>query len=129
MNEAFKVEHVLSVGKLLIEIIAALIIVSGVIHAFVYTIRVLWKKEGFDFTFIRVEFSKFLILALEFQLAADILGTSVAPSWDQLGKLGAIAVIRTFLNYFLNMEIQEIGGEGVKNGRGSDEKQEAQIIQ
>ena len=80
MNEAFKVEHVLSVGKLLIEIIAALIIVSGVIHAFVYTIRVLFKKEGFDFTFLRVRFSKYLILALEFQLAADILGTSVAPS-------------------------------------------------
>jgi uncharacterized membrane protein len=44
-------------------------------------------------------------MALEFQLAADLLGTTVAPSWDQLGRLGAIAVIRTFLNYFLAREI------------------------
>jgi len=46
-------------------------------------------------------------LALEFQLAADILATTVAPSWAQIGKLGAIAVIRTGLNYFLAREIKE----------------------
>ena len=46
-------------------------------------------------------------MALEFQLAADILRTSVAPSWPQIGKLGAVAVIRTGLNYFLGCEIRE----------------------
>jgi uncharacterized membrane protein len=46
-------------------------------------------------------------MALEFQLAADLLGTTVAPSWDQLGRLGAIALIRTFLNIFLAREIDE----------------------
>ena len=51
--------------------------------------------------------SRFLAMALEFQLAADVLGTTVAPSWDQLGRLGAIAVIRTFLNYFLAREIDD----------------------
>jgi uncharacterized membrane protein len=55
----------------------------------------------------RLILSRFLALALEFQLAADLLGTTVAPSWDQLGRLGAIAVIRTFLNYFLAREIDE----------------------
>jgi uncharacterized membrane protein len=53
----------------------------------------------------RLILSRFLAMALEFQLAADLLGTTVAPSWDQLGRLGAIAVIRTFLNYFLAREI------------------------
>ena len=43
---------------------------------------------------------------LEFQLGADILSTAVAPSWEQIGKLGAIAVIRTGLNFFLSMEMQ-----------------------
>jgi uncharacterized membrane protein len=33
----------------------------------------------------------------------------VAPSWDQIGKLGAIAVIRTTLNYFLLRELRETG--------------------
>lgn len=46
-------------------------------------------------------------LALEFQLGSDILSTAVAPSWDQIGKLAAIAVIRTVLNYFLTKEMGE----------------------
>jgi hypothetical protein len=48
-----------------------------------------------------------MALALEFQLGADILATSVAPSWDMLGKLGAIAVLRTALNYFLTREMEQ----------------------
>jgi uncharacterized membrane protein len=55
----------------------------------------------------RLILSRFLAMALEFQLAADLLSTTVAPSWDQLGRLGAIAVIRTFLNFFLAREIDE----------------------
>jgi uncharacterized membrane protein len=55
----------------------------------------------------RLILSRFLAMALEFQLAADLLGTTVAPSWDQLGRLGAIAVIRTFLNFFLAREITD----------------------
>ncbi|RZK11946.1 MAG: DUF1622 domain-containing protein, partial [Hymenobacter sp.] len=49
----------------------------------------------------------YLALALEFQLGADILSTAIAPSWEQIGKLGAIAVIRTALNFFLSKEMQE----------------------
>ena len=44
---------------------------------------------------------------MEFQLGADILSTAIAPSWEQIGKLGAIAVIRTALNYFLSREMRE----------------------
>ena len=46
-------------------------------------------------------------LALEFQLGADILSTAVAPTWNEIGKLGAIAIIRTALNYFLSKEMKE----------------------
>ena len=56
---------------------------------------------------VRLTFGRALVLGLEFQLAADILGTAVSPSWDHLGKLGAIAVIRTFLNFFLTRELKE----------------------
>ena len=52
-------------------------------------------------------FAHYLALALEFQLAADILSTAVAPSWDRIGKLAAIAVIRTVLNYFLTREMAQ----------------------
>lgn len=57
---------------------------------------------------IRLEFGQTLALSLEFQLAADIVATAVSPSWEDVAKLGAIAGIRTFLNYFLQREVQEL---------------------
>jgi uncharacterized membrane protein len=41
-------------------------------------------------------------------LGADVLATAVAPDWDDIGKLAAIAIIRTALNYFLGKELKEI---------------------
>ena len=58
-------------------------------------------------TFFRMAFGGWLVVALEFQLAADIVGTIISPTSRQLIELGAIAIIRTFLNYFLNKELQE----------------------
>ena len=51
--------------------------------------------------------ASYLALALEFQLAADILATAIGPTWNQIGRLAAIAFIRTALNYFLAKEIKE----------------------
>lgn len=56
---------------------------------------------------IRLGLGRSLGLALEFLLAADILNTAVAPSWNAIGKLAAIATIRTLLNYFLGRELQQ----------------------
>jgi uncharacterized membrane protein len=50
-------------------------------------------------------FAQWLVAALTFQLAADIVSTSFSPSWDEVGRLGVIAVIRTFLSYFLDREV------------------------
>lgn len=51
-------------------------------------------------------FALWLMLGLEFMLAADIIKTAIAPTWDQLGQLAVIAVIRTFLNYFLKEDLE-----------------------
>jgi uncharacterized membrane protein len=48
-----------------------------------------------------------LILGLEFMLAADIVRRAISPAWQQIGQLAAIAVIRTFLNYFLEKDIEK----------------------
>jgi len=48
-----------------------------------------------------------LLLGLEFELAADIVRTVISPEWADIGQLGAIAVIRTFLNYFLEKDLRE----------------------
>jgi uncharacterized membrane protein len=55
-----------------------------------------------------INFARWLVLALEFELAADIIRTAISPSWDDIGQLGAIAVIRTFLNYFLERDMREM---------------------
>ncbi|MOA55930.1 hypothetical protein D3C78_1798210 [compost metagenome] len=56
---------------------------------------------------IRIRLGQWLSVALEFELAADILRTAVAPSWNEIGKLGAIVVIRTVLNGFLQRDIDQ----------------------
>ena len=50
--------------------------------------------------------ARWLVLGLEFMLAADIVRSAIAPSWDDIGQLAAIAVIRTFLNYFLERDLE-----------------------
>jgi uncharacterized membrane protein len=70
-------------------------------------VRALVSREAEAYNRIRLTLSRFLAMALEFQLAADLLGTAISPSWEQLGRLGAIAVLRTALNFFLAREIRE----------------------
>ncbi|HEY9648013.1 MAG TPA: DUF1622 domain-containing protein [Chroococcidiopsis sp.] len=97
--------------KLILESISVLCILLGLLQA----LRSLWGNipqmrkltSSIAFTDLRIGFGSWLLLALEFQLAADIVNTTVAPSFEALMKLGAIAVVRTFLNYFLNKELTE----------------------
>ena len=55
---------------------------------------------------IFVGFAGWIILALEFALGADIARTAIAPTWDDIGQLAAIAAIRTFLNFFLERDVE-----------------------
>jgi uncharacterized membrane protein len=55
-----------------------------------------------------LRYARWLVAGLTFQLAADIIETSTTTSWDTLGRLGAIAVIRTFLNYFLERDVIDV---------------------
>ncbi|UOG73070.1 DUF1622 domain-containing protein [Hymenobacter tibetensis] len=93
--------------KLGVETIGALIIALGIVLAAGLFLKALLARRTADFTAIRLTLARYLALALEFQLGADILSTAIAPSWDQIGKLGAVAVIRTALNFFLSREMKE----------------------
>ncbi len=55
-----------------------------------------------------MRYSHWLVAGLTFQLAADIIESSITPDWDGIGRLAAVAVIRTFLNYFLERDVAEI---------------------
>jgi uncharacterized membrane protein len=101
--------------RLIVETTGALIIGLGVVTAGYQFVRTLIPPQLENFNRVRLTLARFLALALEFQLGADILSTAIAPSWDQIGKLGAIAVIRTALNYFLMREMREEKTEGIVN--------------
>lgn len=100
-EEALKtVIHFLSMG---VESAAALLIGAGTLEALGNTAKTGFKPG--DHTGIRLRLGRWLALSLEFLLAADILRTAVAPTWNDIGQLAAIAAIRTSLNYFLEREM------------------------
>jgi uncharacterized membrane protein len=112
-------EHGLSMFIILLrfvlEAFAALIVFWGFLRTLQCAYRMGRKKRGrrqpilsnpLEFSQIRLTLGMWLALALEFQLAADILSTTVSPSLEALARLAIIAVIRTFLNYFLSKELE-----------------------
>jgi uncharacterized membrane protein len=91
--------------RLAIETAGAAMVAIGFATAAWLFVRSFPRGTSRDFDRIRLAFARYLALALEFQLAADILSTAIAPTWEQIGKLAAIAVIRTALNWFLGREM------------------------
>lgn len=96
--------------KIGVEVIGAFVIAVGVIIS-VYNFARTFARQPETYVEVRQTLVRYLALALEFQLGADILSTAITPSWDQIGKLGAIAVIRTGLNYFLMREMNDERGK------------------
>jgi uncharacterized membrane protein len=98
---------------LLVEAIAVLLIAYGAAEAFGHSFRHFfhhmndagWRKALF------VRFGTWLLLGLQFALAADIVRSIISPTWNDIGQLAAIAAIRTFLNYFLERDLEGVNPE------------------
>jgi uncharacterized membrane protein len=91
------------------ELGAVLLIALGTLEALYRTLRAVlggMVSPG-ERKAIWLRFAVWILLALEFALAADIARTVIAPTWDDVGKLAAIAAIRTFLNFFLERDIEK----------------------
>jgi uncharacterized membrane protein len=92
--------------RLAVEAIGAAIIGFGVLATvYRYSLTLFGLRQDTS-NGVRLFLGRYLALGLEFQLAADILGTAVAPTLDDVILLGAIAAIRTVLNYFLSQELE-----------------------
>ncbi|OLY92126.1 Uncharacterized membrane protein [Cnuella takakiae] len=92
-----------------VELLGAVVIAVGLVQFLAgYLPAVLKRRSHLDNAVFRVRFGSTLTIALELLLAADILETAVAPTWDDIGKLAAIAAIRTTLNFFLEKELKEM---------------------
>lgn len=94
----------------IINAMALLMIAFGTIEAFIRGLRALISASatGNELRHGFLRYARWLIAGLTFQLAADIIETAITPSWDDIGRLAAIAIIRTFLNYFLERDMKEI---------------------
>ena len=91
-----------------IDAIALLVIAVGTVEAFIDGLRLLASsKTGHQRREVWLRYARWLIAGLTFQLAADIIETSIRTDWESIAKLGTIAVIRTFLNYFLERDLDE----------------------
>ena len=94
-------------ASLVVEALAVMVIAVGLVQMLSkYLTTRLNRHHHLDTKDIRIKFGSTLTLALELLLAADILRTAVAPTWDDIGKLAAIAAIRTVLNFFLEKELE-----------------------
>ena len=102
--------------RLGVETLGALVIAAGIAIALVSLVHHLVIGRAGSFNAVRLQLARYLGLALELQLAADILSTAIAPSWEQIGKLAAVAVIRTGLNYFLMVETEKEEGRRERSG-------------
>ena len=96
----------IAILKFVLEAVAAFCILLGFFQSVQTAIALNHKHHRDRFIQIRLGFGQWLVLALELQLGADILATTGSPSFADLGKLGVIAAIRTFLNYFLHQEFK-----------------------
>ena len=93
----------------LIDLLALIVVLIGTIEVFFRGLSVmLTKPDGHERRDIWLRYARWLVAGLTFQLGADIIETSISSSWEAIGRIAAVALIRTFLNYFLDRDLEEV---------------------
>jgi uncharacterized membrane protein len=94
--------------ELVVDGLAILMVAVAAVDATVRSLQNAFRKSrSLELRTIWLNFAGWILLALEFSLGADVIGTAIAPTWDAIGKLAAIAVIRTFLGFFLARDFKD----------------------
>jgi uncharacterized membrane protein len=93
-----------------IDGLALIVILYGTVEICVQVLRLMFVRSttGAERRTIWLDYARWLVAGLTFQLAADIVETSIHSDWPTIGRIAAIAAIRTFLNYFLERDLAEI---------------------
>ena len=101
----------------IIDWMALILIAIGTIEAFYSGMRLLLSSpRSHERRDVWLRYARWLVAGLTFQLAADIIETSITTSWDAVGRLAAIALIRTFLNYFLERDLEDVRQRQAEKG-------------
>ena len=104
---------------LVLEALSVLTIAVGAVDALILCAPALRFRRGSHGArrAAWLSLARWLLLGLEFMLAADIVRTVISPSWNDIGQLSAIAVIRTFLNFFLERDLEAAAHETASQPR------------
>jgi uncharacterized membrane protein len=113
-----------------VEVAAAITIAFAALEATVKALRLFLHRNSPPEakTEVRLTLGRWLAVGLEFLLAADILKTAVAPTWNEIGQLAAIAALRTALNYFLGKEIDKEASAGRWDRQRSLSTEKAELV-
>lgn len=96
-------------AAIVIDWMALVIVLIGTAEAFFNGLRLLLSSpDAHHRRDVWLRYARWLVAGLTFQLAADIIDTSITTGWEAVGRLAAVAVIRTFLNYFLERDLTEV---------------------
>lgn len=93
-----------------LNIVGSLIIILGVFVALFEFLRneIVAKEEAVRVNeYIRGKLGSYLVLGLELFIAGDVIKTIITPTWESLGMLGTIVIIRTILSYFLTKDLKK----------------------
>lgn len=92
-----------------IDALALIVVAIGTAEAFIRGMFLMFSSpSAHERRDVWLRYARWLVAGLTFQLAADIIETSITTDWEPLGRLAAIAVIRTFLNFFLERDLAEV---------------------
>lgn len=101
------IKYLAEISARVLEIVGIGIIVLGALSAVLLFLRNL-RRDNFDGVYqqLRRILGRAILLGLEFLVGADIIATvAVEPDYNNVGVLGLIVVIRTFLSFSLEVEI------------------------
>jgi uncharacterized membrane protein len=94
---------------LIIHAMALLVVAFGTVQAFVHSIRAMFTTpNGHWFHRGYLQYARWLVAGLTFQLAADIVESAFSPNWEEITHLAAIAAIRAFINFFLERDMAAV---------------------
>lgn len=104
------VEQLARYVVLSVQGIAIVIVAVGVVEMLsqVLKISLVRRPSQVELRDIWLNLARWLVAGLTLQLAADIVETTIAPTWHEIGRLGAIAATRTFLNYSLDRDMEMV---------------------
>jgi uncharacterized membrane protein len=93
----------------LIDFIALLVIVYATAEAVITgTRQMIASPSTQEARGVWLRYARWLVAALTFQLAADIAETAITTSWEAVARIAAVAVIRTFLDFFLGRDLEDV---------------------